>query len=254
MTVKKIRSRTLLLLCTVAALVVLYAPNIPTYTRLALVLLVLPSLFIIFRKEEHLDEKRLGVVLLFSIVATIIWDTIAIRLGIWGFPHEATSVWILGIPLEEYLFGMWLCVAVLGIYTSLPGAEKYHHKTGFHVANGVALGIVFVLQTLVLIATLWNPGSYALWALILAVIPSFFYLFRDGEKIDHSRLSMTLVLIAAISVVGELILVPSGSWFYNRNSLMLHNTTGIIPEDMVFAIFNAILIIGFYTSLSRKRT
>ena len=39
------------------------------------------------------------------LVFAIPWDLWAVSIGVWGFPAKGISgIWILGLPLEEYLF------------------------------------------------------------------------------------------------------------------------------------------------------
>jgi lycopene cyclase domain-containing protein len=181
------------------------------------------------------------------VVATIIWDTVAIRLGIWGFLKENTSWWILGIPLEEYIFGLWLPIVILGIYTSLPKFKKHSIKEP-HLKEIPLLFLIFILQFFVLIYLLYNPVSYLGWLLLLAIIPSLFYLWRRGEKIDEVRLLVTCICVTAIVIAVDNVFVPLGAWHYNDNAL-LGNIGYIYFDDILFGIFNSIIVVGFYTSL-----
>lgn len=222
---------------------------IPIYTLLAIIILIPSTLFILW-KNKHLEKKKLGVILVLSLLATIVWDTVAIKTGIWGFKDENVSWWIVGVPLEEYIFGLWLTVTALGIYTSLPKFRK-HTISEPHLAEIPLLGIIFFLQFLVVISLMNNPISYIKWLLFFAIIPSIFYLWRKGEHIDEVRLLATCICIAVITVVIDNIFVPLGAWHYNEASL-LGRIGYIYLDDILFGIFNSIIIVGFYTSLPSK--
>lgn len=184
--------------------------------------------------------------MLFCIVATIIWDSVAIRLNIWGFLKQNVSFWILGIPLEEYLFGLWFPVTILGIYTLLPKFKK-HSIPEPHLKELPLLGLVFLLQSIVLISIFQNPISYIKWTLFISIIPSLFYLWRKGEKIDEVRLLVTCVLMVLITIFIDSIFVPLGAWHYNELAILGH-VGYIYFDDILFGVFNTIAIIGFYTS------
>lgn len=226
-------------------------PSLPSYTKLASVFFLLPTIFFLLRKEEKLEEKRLFPVLALSIIAMLLWDTIAIKIGMWGFPRESVSYWILGIPIEEYIFGIFFSTAVLGIYTSLPKFRDYV-RNSVHLLEIPLLLILFVLQLVTWLFLFFsNPVSYIKWLLFFTIIPSIFYLWRKGEKIDEVRLILTIIIMAVATVVIDLIFLPAGTWYYNESALL--GRVGAIPiEDILFSVFAPITIIGIYTSLPPK--
>ena len=246
------KSIPLLLILSIAGLLSLYFLSyLPPYTRLTLGFLIQFATFFVFRREEQFDEQKFLVVLLISIIATILWDTIAIKFNIWGFPKESVSFWVLGIPIEEYIFGLWLSTTVLGIYTSLPHFK--HHPLNKSKSSDIPLLIiVFLLQSIAwLLIFFSNPTSYFKWLLILGITPSIFFIWRRGEKIDEIRLFITCVLMIVITVVIDLIFIKAGAWYYNDSALI--GRISIVPiDDLLFAIFCSITIIGLYTSLPSK--
>lgn len=224
---------------------------LPSYTRLAIGFLIPFAVFFIFRKEEKFDEQKFLTILLLSIIATILWDSIAMKLNIWGFPKESISFLIFGIPFEEYIFGLWLSTVAIGIYTSLPHF-KHHPINKSKLSDIPFLIIIFLLQIIAwLLIFFSNPTSYFKWLLILGIIPSIFYLFRKGEKIDEIRLSITCVAMLIVAVIVDLIFIKAGAWYYNEDALI--GRIGIVPiDDLLFMIFSSITIIGIYTSLPPK--
>lgn len=114
----------------------------PAYTRWAIVLLILPSIFFLFRKESDLDRKKILVISVIAIILGLIWDHVAIRLQIWDFPKENVTGWFLGIPIEEYVFAICFPTIVLGIYTSLPKFRN-HAWDGPRLKELPLLGLIF---------------------------------------------------------------------------------------------------------------
>jgi len=227
---------------------------LPSYTRLAIVFLILPFIFFTFRKEEHFDKKKYFLILVFSILATIFYDTVAQNVWLWRFPYESVSFWILGIPLEEYIFGFWFPSIVLGIYTSLP---KRKVKRGIfdnipHVSEPILFGIIFALQLITLYTFLSNPDSYFKWVLIFAILPSVFYFWRKREHIDKYNLLWTLLIMVGIVFLIDSIFIPANTWYYNDDSL-IGRIFSIPIDDIIFSYFNTIFVIGIYTSLPNKK-
>ena len=251
--IKNIRKEIILfsLLFIIGFLTFYFSPDLPIYTKLSIIALILPSAFFLFREGEKFNKKKLLIILIFSILITTLWDSIAINTGIWDFPKNAVSFWIFGIPLEEYIFGFALIIWVLGIYTSLP-----HFKHGIikepHFSETPLLLMVFLLQGVVfLFVFLSGAISYIKWLFILAIIPSIFYLFRKRERIDEIRLIFTCLLIVIVTFIGDFVFIKNATWFYNETALL--GRIGYIPiDDVLFAIFNSIVIVGFYTSLPSK--
>ena len=104
--------------------VFLYTLDTPAYTRWVSILLILPSIYFLVQSSGRLNLKKVGITAGGAIGTGLLWDHIAIGLHIWDFPKESVSGWFLGIPLEEYFFGVCFVIIVLGIYTSLPVFRK----------------------------------------------------------------------------------------------------------------------------------
>lgn len=225
---------------------------LPIYTVWITIFLVLPSVFFLFRREEKLDEKRLLVVLLLSLFVGVIWDTIATRLNIWSFPLESVSGSVLGLPVEEYVFYVGFPVVVLGIYTSLPPLRKrVLRKPRF---NETPLLISTFLGQLLLLLWIFftGPISFLKWLLLFAGLPSFFYIWRRGERIDELRLLATVALMLIFSMTMFYILIDGEGWLYEHQALS--GRIGIIPiDEILFVTLVSIGIVGLYTSLPQHR-
>jgi lycopene cyclase domain-containing protein len=226
---------------------------LPAYTKLAIVFLILPSIFVLCRKQAHIDRGRIWVTLVLAILAGIVWDNIAIAFNIWNFPKESVSGWLLGVPLEEYVFAIFYTTVTLGIYTALPHFQKYKLLDIPKFKILPLLASVFILQTIALYVIFFsNTSSYVAWLLVLAVIPSIFFAFRRGERVDMGRMLITAGIMAILIVCAiDGIFIPAQAWVYNEHALL--GKIGTVPiDDILFAFFNAIIVVGFYTSLPHK--
>lgn len=225
--------------------------SLPAYTQWAIILLILPSIFFIIAEKRKLNFKKLAVISGIGVLMGIIWDTIAIRMNIWNFPKESVIGWLLGIPIEEYVFAVCFCIVVIGIYTSLP-KFRYHISDGPRMREVPLLILVFVFQIASWLWLFYSDGeSYLKWLLFLAIIPSIFYLWRKGEKIDEARLGITVLILIVATIITDIIFIKSASWYHNDSALI--GRIGIVPiDDILFSVFIGISVIGLYTSLPKK--
>jgi lycopene cyclase domain-containing protein len=238
-------------LCIVATVLLMGFPSLPVYTRWAFILLFLPSVFFIFRREAKFDHKALLLVWVLTIFGAILWDKIAYKHNLWYFPATSVSGYLLGIPYEEYIWGLSFTTIAIGIYTSLP---KFRHTIydGPRFQDIYLLCTVFVLDML---AIFWvfssGTTSYFKWLLVIAILPSLIFLWRKGEKIDEVRLILTIVLFLLYFIWNDHVFILTRSWGYNESALI--GRVGIVPiDDILFGFFHVILCIGFYTSLQSK--
>lgn len=249
----KLRQANFLIPILLASAVVAYFAlgHLPSYTKWATILLILPSVYFLIQEKAQLEFRKLALVCIGAVAAGLLWDHVAIDLQIWNFPEQNVSGWFLGIPFEEYVFGVCFSIIVLGIYTSLPIFRQYV-PDGPRLPEVPLLMAVFIAQTLLLLSLLhFDPQSYFKWLLVIAALPALFYLWRKGEKIDELRLCITVVLAVAFFVFTDIFFINSGSWFYYEPALL--GRIGIIPiDDVLFVIFTTITVIGFYTSLPKR--
>ncbi|MBI2607366.1 MAG: lycopene cyclase domain-containing protein [Candidatus Doudnabacteria bacterium] len=235
-----------LILTILGLLVLILGSQLPSYTRLALVFLILPTLFVFLKNGNHIDKKKLLVTCFLAIIATIIWDNIAIEFKVWDFPMESVIGWLFGAPIEEYFFAFWIVAMSVGIYTSLHKKRTVINVPHFKIVPLIML--VAVLQILVLYSLIFhNPESYIKWLLVFAIIPSFFYIFRKGEKISYPKLILTASIMGLITIPYDYIFM-SHSW-YHYDTAIIGRIVGVPIDDILFSFFTSITIIGFYTSV-----
>lgn len=250
----KLSNKLLIFLLSCFGLVTLaFKSLLPHYLFFALLLLVIPAIFFVFRREKTLDERKLILILVISLIGGFIWDSIAIHFNIWGFPNENVIGWIFGIPVEEYIFFLTFPTISLGIYSSLPSHRKKHLLADEHKINDIIiLLVVFALQIGVFTSMLfYGMQSYIKWLLFFSGFPAAFYLFRKGERIDELNLLITVSIWVLYMVIIDPFFIISRSWIYYDTALI--GKIGVIPiDDILFTVFCSILTIGIYTTIPKK--
>lgn len=61
--------------------------------------------------------KNLALSLFILFIIGVIWDQISVRLGIWSFSEDKIIGNLFGIPIEEYIFIIFVPLLVITVYT-----------------------------------------------------------------------------------------------------------------------------------------
>jgi len=87
------------------------------YILLMLFFAVIPSIILLFFLRNKLKIKSLALSLFILFIIGIIWDQISVRLGIWRFSENKIIGNLFGIPIEEYIFVIFVPLLVITVYT-----------------------------------------------------------------------------------------------------------------------------------------
>ena len=88
-----------------------------SYIGLMLVFAIIPSLILLYLLRDRINLKNLALTLFILFVVGIIWDQISVRLGIWSFSQGKIIGNLFGMPIEEYLFVIFVPLFVITVYT-----------------------------------------------------------------------------------------------------------------------------------------
>jgi lycopene cyclase domain-containing protein len=61
--------------------------------------------------------KNLAISLFILFIIGVLWDQISVRLGIWSFSEYKIIGNLFGIPIEEYIFMIFVPLLVITVYT-----------------------------------------------------------------------------------------------------------------------------------------
>jgi len=87
------------------------------YIILMIIFAVIPSLILLFILRNRINLKNLGFSLFVLFIIGVLWDQISVRLGIWSFSDEKIIGNLFGIPIEEYIFFIFVPLLVITVYT-----------------------------------------------------------------------------------------------------------------------------------------
>lgn len=94
------------------------------YIELLTVFVVVPNIILFYLNRKQLHVKTLLASLLILFIIAIVWDQISVRLGIWSFSQNEIVGSFLGLPVEEYLFFIFVPLLSINIYLLVEKAWK----------------------------------------------------------------------------------------------------------------------------------
>jgi len=87
------------------------------YIALMLIFAVIPSIILLYILRDRIILKNLVIALVILFFIGVVWDQISVRLGIWNFSNDKIVGNLFGIPIEEYLFFIFVPLLVIAVYT-----------------------------------------------------------------------------------------------------------------------------------------
>lgn len=87
------------------------------YIVLMAIFAIIPSLILLYLLRDRINFKNLAISLFILFVLGVIWDQISVRLGIWSFSDDKIIGNLFGIPIEEYIFIIFVPLLVITVYT-----------------------------------------------------------------------------------------------------------------------------------------
>ena len=218
----------------------------PSYVFLLYSFLLIPICCLISYKTTEINLKKLVTIIGLCILIGIVWDYFSITLGIWSFPNGSSLLLLLGIPIEEILFFILYPTLAILIYLS---QQKHNNTNWLHIPESIALSLVGLIQILILIIIyVFKKTNYLSLLMLFAGVPTIYFLFKRGERINKLNLLFTVIIMVFISILIDHFAIVKGVWSYNDEFLI--GKIGIIPiESIFFAVFISTLTIGLYSSL-----
>jgi lycopene cyclase domain-containing protein len=226
------------------------------YLLLDLAAVVIPFAFSF---EQRLRFFRMWPALFLSMLSVgavfVAWDYWFTRLGVWGFNETyLTGIYILNLPLEEYLF--FICVPYAAVFTFHVFRTLLPH---FSVSSKLLRMITVGCATaLLIIAVMYYSNWYTCTAFLSAALTLFASYFYFRETLPHLLLSYLVILVPFFVMNGILtgsLIEGEVVWYNDAENLGLRILT-IPVEDMFYGMslifWNVNLTVHFHRKLSTK--
>ena len=95
------------------------------YIVLMLIFAIIPSIILLIFLRNKINMKNLALSLFILFIIGLIWDQISVKLGIWSFSEDRIIGNLYGIPIEEYIFFIFVPLLVIMVYTLI---NKFNEK------------------------------------------------------------------------------------------------------------------------------
>jgi lycopene cyclase domain-containing protein len=94
------------------------------YIELLIVFVVIPNIILFYLNRKQLHLKTLFLSLLILFIIAVIWDQVSVRMGVWSFSQDEIVGSLLGLPVEEYVFFIFVPLLSINIYLLVEKAWK----------------------------------------------------------------------------------------------------------------------------------
>jgi lycopene cyclase domain-containing protein len=91
------------------------------YLQLLCIFVIIPNTVLLYLNRKHIHWKSLGVALLLLFFIAVVWDQLSVRLGLWVFSKEEIVGNLFGLPIEEYIFFLFVPLLCINIYLLVNG-------------------------------------------------------------------------------------------------------------------------------------
>lgn len=221
-----------------------------TYLLLMLGSWAIPLIYSFEKQVQFYTKlKYLFPAILFSGTIFIIWDLRFEELGIWKFnPDYITGIYIMNLPIEEWLFFLVIPYCSVFIYEVLHVKLPAFEKPNFFVAISLLLLIAFAL-----LAWFARQKLYTFFNFFLLTIYFGYTIFRNRFKTYLTKFYLTwlISLIPFLLVNGILTALPVVE--YNNLHILGIRIFTIPFEDFFYFFLLLIMNLTIYEYLKNHK-
>jgi len=91
------------------------------YLQLLCLFVIIPNIILLYLNRKRLQLKTLSIALVLLFIIAVIWDQLSVRLGLWVFSQDEIIGNLFGLPMEEYLFFLFVPLLSINIYLLIEG-------------------------------------------------------------------------------------------------------------------------------------
>lgn len=86
------------------------------YLQLLCIFVIVPNIILLYLNRKKIHLKSLSVALFVLFLIAILWDQLSVRMGLWSFSQNEILGSLFGLPIEEYLFFLFVPLLSINIY------------------------------------------------------------------------------------------------------------------------------------------
>jgi len=86
------------------------------YIQLLCIFVLVPNIILLYLNRKRIHLKTLGIALVLLFIIAVVWDQLSVRMGLWVFSQDEMIGNLFGLPVEEYLFFLFVPLLCINIY------------------------------------------------------------------------------------------------------------------------------------------
>jgi len=86
------------------------------HLQLLCIFVILPNIILFYLNRKKIHLKTLIVSLFILFLIAILWDQLSVRMGLWFFSQNEIVSSLFGLPIEEYLFFIFVPLLSINFY------------------------------------------------------------------------------------------------------------------------------------------
>jgi len=91
------------------------------YLQLLCIFVLVPNIILLYLNRKKIHLKTLGIALVLLFIIAVVWDQLSVRMGLWMFTQDEVIGNLFGLPIEEYLFFLFVPLLSINIYLFVAG-------------------------------------------------------------------------------------------------------------------------------------
>ena len=206
-----------------------------------------------FERRLFFRSKWPGLFLGTLVMAVIFlaWDAAFTSLGVWGFnPRYVIGVYFLGMPIEEWLFFLFIPYSCLFLY------EVMRHFVIKDVLGQVARPLSFMIIVLLIVVGVlnWDRLYTTITFISTALLLAYHLSIAKAEWLGRFYVGYAISLVPFLLVNGILTgwLLPEPIVWYNDNENLGLRINTIPIEDPVYLMMMMLIILPFYERYAKR--
>lgn len=192
--------------------------------------------------------KALFLGIIFMMLVFIPWDVAFTRNDVWGFSHEyVTGIYLLGLPLEEWLFFVVIPYCVVFSYEVI---RYFFPRICF--PRIAFFTFLFLGVGLIAVGLLFNGRLYTMIVTLLTGLLMLLQLILKSHRrwLSHFLITWLITLLPFFIVNGVLTALPV-VWYENTENLGIR--LGTVPvEDSAYFMSMMLLVMMVYEPMKKK--
>ena len=98
------------------------------YLQLLCIFVIVPTIALLYLNRKKIHLKVIGVALFILFLIAVIWDQLSVRMGLWIFSQNEIVGNLFGLPIEEYLFFLFVPLLSINMYLFVEGINLREKK------------------------------------------------------------------------------------------------------------------------------